>query len=141
MEKRWEMWVESFGWSAEKHLHRRPAALTKAKAVREAFTEGKYKIYRLLNDSGNANAMRGLLGGGSKVGVTESEGLRGEHGGVPQIGNDRQAPTNIRADIPRNLRGKKKKVAGKRGSGMLLVLGGGVRACLVIPLRHPKPTL
>jgi len=35
---------------------------------------------------------------------------------------------------------KKKKVAGKRGSGMLLVLRGGVRACLVIPLRHPKPT-
>jgi len=22
---------------------------------------------------------------------------------------------------------------------MLLVLGGGVRACLVIPLRHPNP--
>jgi len=110
MEKRWEMWVESFGWSAEKHLHRRPAALTKAKAVREAFTEGKYKIYRLLNDSGNANAMRGLPGGVKGWGYGERGVTRGAWG-VPQIGNDRQAPTNIRADIPRNLRGKKKKVA------------------------------
>jgi len=80
MEKLVEMWVESFGWSAEKHLHRRPAALTKAKAVREAFTEGKYKIYRLLNDSGNANAMRGLPGG-QRLGLRRARGYEGSMGG------------------------------------------------------------
>lgn len=115
-------------------MHRWPAALTRAKAKREAFTEGKYKIYRLLNDSGNANAMKGLpvvqrLGPRSAL-ERESDrqaGIEREQ----QIENDRQAPTNIKADIPRNLREKKGKKKNAIWACFWFGAGGGIGGCVV----------